>query len=63
MLNHPRNKSDRQLKFIIDNEGFIGITTYTCFLPKGEETPIEDCVEVFEYIIKLVGEDNVGIRD
>ena len=48
---------------MIDNEGFIGITTYTCFLPKGEETPIEDCVEVFEYIIKLVGEDNVGIRD
>ena len=61
LLNHPRNKSDRQLKFIIDNGGFIGISTYPWFLPKGGETTVDDCVEVFEYVIKLVGEDNVGI--
>ena len=29
------------------------------FLPKGEETTVDDCVEVFEYVIKLVGENNV----
>ena len=35
LLDHPRNKSDEQLKLIVDHGGIIGIATYPPFLPKG----------------------------
>ena len=61
MLDHPRNKSDDQLRFIADRGGFVGVCTYPPFLPWGTETTVENCVEVFDYVINLVGEDCVGI--
>jgi len=32
---HPRNKSDDQLRFIADSGGFIGVTMFSPFLNKG----------------------------
>ena len=61
LKDYPRNKTDEELKFIADRGGFIGVATYPPFLPKGPETTVDDCVEVFEYVINLVGEDCVGI--
>ena len=61
LFDHPRNKTDDQLRFIIERGGFVGLATFPPFLPKGAETTVDDCVEVFEYLINICGEANVGI--
>ena len=58
---HPRNKTDEQLKQIANNGGMIGFASYTPFLPKGSNSNIDDCVEAMDYLINMVGEDQVGI--
>jgi membrane dipeptidase len=58
---HPRNKSDEQLRFIADHGGFIGVTMFPPFLRRGIEATVEDYVEALDYVINLVGEDCVGV--
>jgi len=58
---HPRNKSDAELKFIADHGGFVGVTMFTPFLKKGVDATIDDYVEAVLYILNIVGEDNIGI--
>ena len=61
LKDHPRNKSDDQLKFIVDHGGFVGVTMFAAFLKRGADSTIDDFVEAIEYVIDLVGEDRVGI--
>ena len=58
---HPRNKSDAQLKFIADRGGFVGVTMFPPFLKRGIDATVEDYVEAIQYTINVVGEDAVGI--
>lgn len=58
---HPRNKSDEQLRFIADHGGFIGVTMFPPFLRRGIESTVDDYVEAIDYVINLVGEDCVGV--
>ena len=58
---HARNKTDDQLREIANAGGFIGFASYTPFLPKGEESTLADCVSALDYLIDIVGEENVGI--
>ncbi len=58
---HPRNKSDEQLRFIAKHNGFVGVTMFPPFLKNGPQSSLSDYLEAIEYIIKLVGEDAVGI--
>jgi membrane dipeptidase len=58
---HPRNKSDDQLRFIADHGGFIGVTMFPPFLKRGTDATVDDYVEALDYVINLVGEDCVGI--
>ena len=58
---HPRNKTDEQLRTIADAGGFVGFASYTPFLPKGDESTLDDCIAAMDYLINLVGEDSVGI--
>ena len=61
LLEHPRNKSDDQLKFIADRGGFVGFATYPPFMAQGENATVEDCVDTLDYLVNLIGEDTVGI--
>jgi membrane dipeptidase len=58
---HPRNKSDEELRFIVDHGGFVGVTMFPPFLPKGSESSVDDYVAAIGYVINLIGEDSVGI--
>ena len=58
---HPRNKSDEELKFIADHGGFVGVTMFAPFLAKGIDSTIDDYAEAIEYVMNLVGEDAIGI--
>jgi membrane dipeptidase len=58
---HARNKSDAQLRFIAERGGFVGVTMFTPFLPQGAKAVVDDYVAAIEYVIDLVGEEQVGI--
>ena len=60
LKDHPRNKTDEQLKFIADSGGFIGVTMFPPFLKNGANSTIDDYVEAIDYVVNLVGEDCVG---
>jgi membrane dipeptidase len=58
---HPRNKTDEQLKFIADRGGFVGVTMFAPFLKKGIDSTVDDYCEAIGYIMNIVGEDAIGI--
>ena len=58
---HPRNKSDGELRFIADHGGFIGVTMFTPFLKRGAESTVDDYIEAIDYIIDIAGEERIGI--
>ncbi len=58
---HARNKSDRELRFMAEHGGFIGVTMFTPFLPRGMQSTVDDYVEAIAYVIDIAGEDSVGI--
>ena len=60
-FDNARNKPDEQLREIIDRGGFVGVATYPPFMKTGANTTLDDCVELFEYMINVCGEANVGI--
>ncbi len=60
LKDHPRNKSDEQLRFIAERNGFIGVTMFPAFLARGTEATVDDYVEAMDYVINLVGENCVG---
>ena len=61
LKDHPRNKTDDELRFIAERGGFIGVTMFPPFLARGIEAGIADYIEAIEYIINIAGEDAVGI--
>lgn len=61
VMDYPRNKTDEEMRRVVDKGGFVGFAPYPRFMPKGEATTVDDCVEVMEYVVNLLGEDNVGI--
>ena len=61
LKDHPRNKTDAQLRQIADNGGFVGVTMFPPFLPRGAQSTIDDYLDVIEYTINVVGEEQVGI--
>ena len=55
LLDHPRNKTDEQLRFIVEHGGFVGVTTYPWFLPKCPDSTVDACVASIDYVINPVG--------
>ncbi|WP_191601540.1 dipeptidase [Marinomonas algicola] len=58
---HPRNRTDEELKYIADKGGFVGVTMFTPFLAAGVNATIDDYVDALYYIYNIVGEDAIGI--
>ncbi|MGK0171524.1 MAG: membrane dipeptidase [Gammaproteobacteria bacterium] len=61
LLDHPRNKTDEQLRAVVAKGGFVGFATYPPFMAQGADTTVDHCVDVLEYLVNLIGEDAVGI--
>ena len=57
---HPRNKTDEEMRFIIDHGGFVGVTMFTPFLARGTEATVDDYVDAIDYVINICGEERVG---
>ena len=61
MKAHARNKSDDMLKRVSGSGGFVGVALYAPFLPKGDASDLDDCVDVLSYVVDLLGPDRVGL--
>lgn len=57
---HPRNRTDEELRFMVEHGGFIGVSTYPLFLPQGYDSTVDDAVAAIDYVISLVGDEQVG---
>tara|TARA_B100000676_G_scaffold296339_1_gene336598 strand:+ start:1378 stop:2358 length:981 start_codon:yes stop_codon:yes gene_type:complete len=60
LKNHPRNKTDIQIRTIVEKGGFVGVTMFPPFLKRGTDSTVDDYVEAMDYIINIAGEDAVG---
>lgn len=60
---HPRNKTDEEMKAMAEKGGVIGITAYSGFyMPQTKKQPeFNTFMEHLEYAIDLIGIDHVGI--
>jgi membrane dipeptidase len=61
LKDHPRNKSDEQIRFMAEKGGFVGVTMFPAFLARGAQSSVEDYVDAIEYTINLAGEEQVGL--
>jgi len=61
MFAHPRNKSDAELRAVIERGGFVGVALYPPFMPRGADSTLEDALDVIAYMIDVCGEASVGI--
>ncbi len=56
-----RNLTDEQMKAIAQKGGIIGLNMYKSFLTKNNDAAIENVLEHIDYIMKIVGEDYIGL--
>jgi membrane dipeptidase len=61
LCDHPRNKPDDALKAVAANGGVVGATIFPPFLPTGNESTINDFIDVIDYLVNLIGIDHVAI--
>ncbi len=58
---HPRDKSDEAIKRVGANGSVMGITGVRMFVKATEPTTIEDALDHFDHVRKLIGADHLGI--
>lgn len=61
LCDHPRNLTDEQLKAIAATGGVVQVCLYHGFLTTEEKASLLDAVRHIDYMIKLIGDDHVGI--
>lgn len=61
LCDHPRNKTDEQIKALVKKSGVIGATIFPPYLAAGSRATIEDVIDVIDYLVELVGIDHVAI--
>jgi membrane dipeptidase len=58
---HPRNKSDAQLRAIADKGGVIGIYDLPYLAASPRQPTVDDYIAHLDHVLKVAGEDHVGI--
>ncbi len=61
LCNHPRNLNDEAIKAIAQSGGVVQVCAYKGFLNSESNASRLDIIDHIEYIIKLVGDNHVGI--
>jgi membrane dipeptidase len=61
LKDHPRNKTDDELRFMADHGGMIGVTMFPPFMRRGNDSTLDDYLDAIEHTINICGEDVVGI--
>lgn len=58
---HPRDKTDEAIKKMGSTAGVMGITGVRMFVKGDEPTTIENVLDHFDHVRKLVGPDHLGV--
>lgn len=58
---HPRNKTDEAIKRVGAAGGVMGITGVRMFVKADEPTTIENYLDHFDYVRKLIGAQHLGV--
>lgn len=61
LANHPRCKSDEAIKKMAATGGVMGITGVRMFVSTKEPTTIENALNHYDHVAKLVGVEHVGV--
>lgn len=63
LVNHPRNKTDEQIKALAEKGGVIGLIAWSlfCEVRKGIRPTVEDLLDMADYTVKLVGTEHVSL--
>jgi len=59
--NHPRCKTDEAIKAMAKNGGVMGITEVRMFVSPKEPTNVDNMLDHFDYVTKLVGVEHLGV--
>jgi membrane dipeptidase len=59
--NHPRCKTDEAIKAMAAKGGVMGITEVRMFVSPKEPTTVENMLDHFDYVKKLVGVEHIGV--
>jgi membrane dipeptidase len=57
---HPRNKSDEQIRALAAKGGVMGLTTVNVMVKRDLPVTMEDYLDHIDHVVKLVGVDHVG---
>ena len=62
LVDHPRNKTDEEIKALAEKNGVLGISAYSpiCSVKKGQWPTLEDFFVLLDYVVDLVGDNYVG---
>lgn len=60
LAEHPRHRTDAEMKAVADTGGTIGIYVMP-YLAKGKQPTAADVIEHLEHALKIVGEDHVSL--
>lgn len=61
LKDHPRNKTDDELRFMAESGGMVGVTMFPPFMRNGNDATLDDFLDAIEHTINVCGEDAVGI--
>ena len=61
LCDHPRNKTDDQIRALARKGGVMGLTCFNWFVSDKPRSTLADLLDHFDHVIKLVGPEHVGI--
>ena len=61
VCDHPRNKTDDQIKALAAKGGVMGLTCFNWFVSNKPISTLDDVLDHYDYMMKLVGADHIGI--
>ncbi len=61
LWDHPRNKSDEQIRAVARKGGIIGANIFPAFLPSGNDATIEEYIDVIDHLVGLTGIEHVAV--
>jgi len=61
VCDHPRNKTDEQIKALAAKGGVMGLTCFNWFVSDKPRSTLEDLLDHYDHVSKLVGVDHIGI--
>jgi len=61
LFDHPRNKTDEQLRALAAKGGVVGANAWPPILAAGNHATIWDFLDTIDYMVNLIGVDHVGV--